>query len=321
MRKKIKQDKPEVKRYPLKKHIRNILWLTIGSLICSVSYLMFVGPNNLLPGGIFGIAAILNHFLTSIPVGVFLVVLNIPLLVWGWKKLKLRFAIYTIYVIVLQSILLIVLIPYVPIYTDNVLLACLFGGLFSGIGAGFVVRWHGSGGGLDIVGIILKERFDFSIGSISLSGNILIVLCAAMVFGFEPAMYTVVELYVVTVVFNRVIEGMNRKRNIMIISSKGAEIAERLIKEVGRGVTIMKGEGGYTHTPKDVLFCVVSRFELSSLKEVIRDADPNAFVCINETYEVMGLFSKNVRAENDALKKSLAANVLNESKIVENAEK
>jgi len=314
MNKKNKQDKSMVKRYPLKKHIRNIAWLTAGSIISAVAYLMFVAPNNLLPGGVFGVAAILNHFLTDIPVGVLLVVLNIPLLIWGWKKLKLRFALYTIYVIVFQSMLLVVLIPYIPVYTENVLLACVFGGLFGGLGGGFVVRWHGSSGGLDIVGIIIKEKYDLSIGTIALVGNILIVFCAAMVFGFEPAMYTVVELYVVTVVFNRVIEGMNRKRNIMIVSSKGVEIADRLIKEVGRGVTIMKGEGGYTHTPKDVLFCVVNRFELSPLKEIIRDVDPNAFVCINETYEVMGLFSKNVRAENAFMQKALAENTVKAKK-------
>ncbi|MEG2213518.1 MAG: YitT family protein, partial [Clostridiales bacterium] len=306
MAKKKKSREQVPPKYPVKKHVRNMIWITCGSLIGCISYLMFVSPNQLLAGGVWGVAAILNHYLPMIPMGVFLVVLNVPLLIWGWKKLKLRFAIYTIYAIILQSALLVVLIPYVPIYTDNVLLACLFGGAFGGVGAGLIVRWHGSGGGTDIVGILLKEKYDISIGTLSFGVNVVVVSVAALVFGFELAMYTVVEMFVCTTVFNRVLEGMNHKRNVMIVSIRGQEIAKRLMKEIGRGVTLMKGEGAYTRTTKDVLFCVVSRFELSALKEIIRDADPGAFVCINETYEVMGQFSKNVQEQNAAMKKVLA---------------
>jgi len=167
---------------------------------------------------------------------------------------------------------------------------CLFGGLLVGVGAGLVVKYHGSGGGMDIVGIILKSKYDVSVGTVSLLFNAVVVTCAAFIFGFEPAMYTLVNIFVSSNVFTQVLEGLNRKRNMMIVSEKGAEIARRLMNEVGRGVTIIKGEGGYTHRGKDVLFCVVSRFELAAIKEIISSIDPDAFVCINETYEVMGKF-------------------------------
>ena len=280
------------RKTPLIKHVRNILFMIGGSLLVCCGFSIFITPNNLLAGGVWGIASVIHHYFGSLPMAVYLVILNIPLILWGWNKLYLRFAVYTVFVILLQSLLLVIMPPFLPTYIDNPLLACIFGGLLIGAGAGLVVKYHGSGGGMDIVGIILKGKFDVSVGTVSLFSNAIIVTCAAFVFGFERAMYTMVNLFVSSQVFTQVLEGLNRKRNMMIVSEKGNEIAEKLLHEVGRGVTIIKGEGGYTHRNKDVLFCVVSRFELSALKEIIAHVDPNAFVCINETYEVMGRFAK-----------------------------
>lgn len=289
------------RKTPFIKHVRNILFMILGSLIVCGGFSIFITPNNFLSGGVWGIAAVIRHYVGGFPMGVYLVILNIPLIVWGWNKLYLRFAVYTVFVILLQSALLVIMPPFLPVYTDNLLLACIFGGLMIGIGCGLVVKYHGSGGGTDIVGIILKSKYDISVGTVSLFSNAIIVTCAAFVFGFEPAMYTMVNLFVTSQVFTQVLEGFNRKRNMMIVSEKGGDIAHKLMAELGRGVTIIKGEGGYTHRSKDVLFCVVSRFELSALKEIIANEDPNAFVCINETYEVFGRFAKRTNVfDNDS---------------------
>jgi uncharacterized membrane-anchored protein YitT (DUF2179 family) len=283
---------PVMPKTPAKKHVRNIVFMLCGSLMVTIGYCMFIQPNNLLPGGVYGVAAVLNHFTPFVPIAVYLVILNIPLLIWGWKQLNLRFAIYTVIVIAMQSSMLFFLQPYFPTYTENPLLGCIFGGVFTGVGAGIIVRYHGSGGGLEIVGIIMKERTDISIGTISLLGNVVIVGLAAFIFGFERAMYTMVSLYVVAHMFNSILGGFNSKRNVIIISEKGQDIANNLLFQLGRGVTMLSGEGGYSHAKKDVLICVVSRFELPSLKDIIKSVDPQAFVCINETYEVMGLFPR-----------------------------
>jgi uncharacterized membrane-anchored protein YitT (DUF2179 family) len=288
------------KKYPLKKHVRNIAVIIFGTFLDCTGYLIFIQPNDLLAGGVWGVAGILNHFIAMIPMGAFVAVLNIPLLLWGWRKLNLRFALYTIFAILLQSVMLVFLMPYLPSYADNPLLACIFGGVIMGIGSGLVVKFHGSGGGTDIVGIILHAKYDISVGSISLAVKVLIVTLAAFIFGFEPAMYTMVSMFISTMVFSQVLEGINRKRNMMIITSKGHLIAERLMFEIGRGVTIMKGEGGYTHQERDVLFCVVSRFELPAIKELVYDCDPHAFVCINQAYEVLGKFPR--KAQPDLIK-------------------
>ena len=233
--------------------------------------------------------------------GVLVALINVPLLIWGWKKMQLRFALYTVYTIIVQSALLVIAPEILPTYVENRLLACIFGGVLIGLGSGIIVRFHGSAGGSDIVGLILKDTFDVSVGAVTMSANGIIVLCASFIFGIEPALYTLVELFVSSSVFTKVLDGLNSKRNMMIVTTKGNEIGLRLMQEVGRGVTILKAEGGYTHAPKDVVFCVLSRFELGIVKDIIREIDDKAFVCINQTYDVMGSFPR--RGVTNALRR------------------
>ncbi|MBQ6536337.1 MAG: YitT family protein [Firmicutes bacterium] len=280
------------KKYPLKKHIRNICLMTLGSLISVAGYSIFISANNLLAGGVWGIAGIINHFVPAVPVAVFIIALNLPLLLWGWNKINIRFALYTVFCVGLQSILLLFAPNVLPHYTNDPIMACIFGGLLIGAGSGLVVRYHGSGGGSEIIGIILKDKYDVSVGTIGLVINAFVVLLAGFIYGFEPAMYTMVELYVSSVAFGQVIEGLNRKRNMIIITEKGDELTHRLLFECGRGVTVIRGEGGFTHREKQVLLLVLSRFEMSAVKEIIADTDPTAFVCVNQTYEVLGRFVK-----------------------------
>ena len=290
-------DKNNNRPYPVKKHVRNLLMMTLGSIIDVIGYSIFISANDLLAGGVWGIAGIINHFVPAVPMAVFIIALNIPLLLWGWNKIDLRFALYTVFCVALQSVLLLFGPDLLPHYVNNPLLACIFGGLLIGAGSGLVVRYHGSGGGSDIVGIILKDMYDISVGTIGLSVNAVVVLLAGCIFGFEPAMYTMVELYVSSVAFGQVLEGMNRKRNMIIITEKGEELTSRLLLESGRGVTVIPGEGGYTHNPKQVLLLVLSRFEMATVKEIIADTDPHAFVCVNQTYEVLGRFVKKTHVD------------------------
>lgn len=289
------------KNYPIDKHLRNLLMMLLGSIVSVSGFSIFITPNGLLSGGAWGVAAIVNHFLTVIPMGVLVALINVPLLIWGWKKMQLRFALYTVYTIIVQSALLVIAPEILPTYVENRLLACIFGGVLIGLGSGIIVRFHGSAGGSDIVGLILKDTFDVSVGAVTMSANGIIVLCASFIFGIEPALYTLVELFVSSSVFTKVLDGLNSKRNMMIVTTKGNEIGLRLMQEVGRGVTILKAEGGYTHAPKDVVFCVLSRFELGIVKDIIREIDDKAFVCINQTYDVMGSFPR--RGVTNALRR------------------
>ena len=272
----------------LLKHLKNAIFLITGALIVTIGYLIFIQPNHLLAGGIWGICAIIQRFLPQIPFAIYLILFNIPLFILSLKELSLRFTSYTVFIMILESALLMLLENHLPVYTHDPLLASIFGGVLIGLGGGLIVTYHGSSGGLDIIGIVLKEKTDVSVGTVSLIGNVAVVMLAAIFFGFERGMYTMVSLYATSYVFTQILEGWQRKRNLMIVTENGKEVTKRLLNQLGRGVTMIKAEGGYSHREKAVLFCVVSRFELPDIKEIIREVDPNSFVWINETYEVMG---------------------------------
>ncbi|MEG1500741.1 MAG: YitT family protein, partial [Clostridiales bacterium] len=206
---------------PLNKQIKYLFAMTIASVIVAIGYVCFFTPNQFLSGGSWGMAAIIQHYLPSMPFGISLFLVNSPLLIIGWKKLNTRFCIYTLYCMILQSALLVAFEPFLPGYTNEPLLASIFGGVLIGVGSGIIVRYHGSSGGLDIVGLLIKEKIDISIGTVILGFNLLIVGIAAWIFGLERAMYTIVGIYITTSVFNTVLEGFNSKRNVMIITDRG----------------------------------------------------------------------------------------------------
>lgn len=283
---------------PPHRHVFYLCIITLASLVISFGYLTFVQANNFLPSGIWGLAAIVRSlFLPGVSMGVFIFVLNVPILIWGWKRLDIRFALYTLYGMVLQSVLLIVLEPYAPSYTNNILLACIFGGVLGGVGSGLIIRYHGSSGGTEVVGIILKEKYDISVGSVILAINAVIVLIAAFMHGFEIAMYTMVYMTISSMVFGKVLDGLNSKRNVTVITTHGQEMATALVHQLGRGVTIMSGVGAWSHAHKDVLLCVVSRFQVAAIKEVIRAVDAESFVMIQDVHDVMGRFPRHAKPQ------------------------
>lgn len=262
----------------------------VASFIYSVGLTTFIIPNNFLPSGITGIATLLAHFFPQLPVGTYLFILNVPLFIWAYRELSKRFLFFSGLCIVSQTLILNFITPYMPVYTDNTLMACLFGGVLIGIACGIVIKNYGSFGGVDLIAIILKNHSDISIGAVNIIFNIFIVGAAALIFGFERGMYTIVNIYIMAIVMDKVIEGLNRKRSATIITTQGEAVAHAINIDLHRGVTILKGEGAFTHKDRDVLICVVSRFELTPLKELIHDIDPSAFITITEAYEVYGRF-------------------------------
>ena len=279
-----------MKKIDWRDHAKCLSFITLASIVNCLGFMIYIDPNNLLSGGFWGIIAIIRHFTPQIPFGVYNLLFNIPLLIWSWKKLNLRFAVYTLYAMTLQSLVLTLPRSLLPTYTNDLLLACMFGGMIIGATAGIIVRYYGSSGGIEAVSSILRAKIDMSIGTMTMIFNIVIISLAAMVFGFERAMYTMVSLYITAYAFNMVLGGMNAKRSLTIVTEKGDEMAARMIAAIPRGVTISKGRGAYSNAEKDILTSVISRFELAPIKDLIKEVDPSAFVMVNETYEVMGLF-------------------------------
>lgn len=293
-----------MKKIDWRDHAKCLIYITLASIVICLGFMIYIYPNNLLSGGIWGVIAIICYFTPQIPFGIYNLLFNIPLLLWAWKKLNLRFAVYTLYAMTLQSLILTIPASWLPAYTNDLLLACMFGGMIIGAASGVIVRYYGSSGGIEVVSSILRVKIDMSVGTMVMFFNVVIISLAAIIFGFEKAMYTMVSLYITAYAFNMVLSGMNAKRSLTIITEKGDEMAARMIAAIPRGVTISKGRGAYSKTEKDILTSVISRFELAPIKDLIKEVDPNAFVMVNETYEVMGLFMSGRQKVNKIIRLS-----------------
>lgn len=262
------------------------LFLFIGSILAAVGLEIFLIPNNIIDGGVVGISIILSY-LTKIPLGVFILCLNIPFLILGYKHIGKTFVISTLFAIVSLSVWVTVLHP-IPGLTEDLLLASVFGGIILGVGVGLIIRYGGSLDGTEIIAIILDKRTGFSVGEIVMFFNIFILSGAGLVFGWNKAMYSLIAYFIAFKMIDVTIEGLEETKAAVIVSEKSEIIAEKVMARLGRGVTLLSGKGGYTGEEKMVLYLVVTRLEIAKLKVIIDEIDENAFVTISEVHEVMG---------------------------------
>ncbi|CQR70931.1 hypothetical protein SOV_44430 [Sporomusa ovata DSM 2662] len=266
--------------------LKKYILLFIGSIIAAIGLEIFLVPNNIIDGGVVGISIMVSH-VTGLPLSLFLVVLNIPFLYLGYAQIGKTFAISTLFSIVSLSYWVSVFHP-IPGLTNDLFLAAIFGGIIVGIGVGLIIRYGGSLDGTEIVAILLDKRTSFSVGEIIMFFNLFILTSAGFVFSWDKAMYSLVAYFVAFKVIDTVIEGLDESKAVMIVSDKPDEITETLMARLGRGVTVLHGEGGYTKERKDVLYCVITRLEMAKLKSIVDEVDENAFVTFNDVHEVMG---------------------------------
>lgn len=266
--------------------IKKYLVLIIGSLIYSAGLEIFLVPNNIIDGGVVGIS-IMASYLTGIPFGVYMVVLNLPFLYLGYKQIGKTFAISTIISIIALSIFSEFLEP-VPRITEDYFLAAIFGGIIAGAGVGLVIRQGGSLDGTEITAIILDRKTSFSVGEVVMFFNLFILGAAGFVFGWDKAMYSLVAYFIISKMIDVVLKGLDESYAVMIVSDEYEEIADALMHRLGRGVTYLHGQGAYTGDDKQVLYCVVTRLEVVKLKEIALEKDETAFVTINPVHDIVG---------------------------------
>lgn len=266
--------------------IKKYLVLIIGSLIYSAGLEIFLVPNNIIDGGVVGIS-IMASYLTGIPFGVYMLVLNLPFLYLGYKQIGKTFAISTIISIIAISIFSEFLEP-VPQITQDYFLAAIFGGIIAGAGVGLVIRQGGSLDGTEITAIILDRKTSFSVGEVVMFFNLFILGAAGFVFGWDKAMYSLVAYFIISKMIDVVLKGLDESYAVMIVSDEYEEIADALMHRLGRGVTYLHGQGAYTGDDKQVLYCVVTRLEVVKLKEIALEKDETAFVTINPVHDIVG---------------------------------
>lgn len=262
--------------------------VTLACAIMGIALNVFYLPNKLLSGGIGGIA-VLGYHLAGLPMGAVSLVCNIPLFFLSYKFLDKQYTISALYGMVVFAASL-DFFHFFSEYTvvHDTLLACIAGGVLYGIGAACMYRVGGSSGGTDIIGAIIQRRYSISISTTGFMFNIGLLTVSAFYFGIEPALYTLLTFFVMMKTCNTFTAGFDYKKNIIIISDNHYEIAEAVIKIVGRGVTYLHGEGAFTHQQRQVIFVVAKLTQLAQIRSIVRDIDPRAFMIIHDVNDVFG---------------------------------
>lgn len=279
-------------KLPIGKLLKRVFGILIGASLFSVALEIFLVPNNIIDGGIVGISIITSH-LSGIPLGVFLFVLNLPFLIIGYKQIGKTFALSTLFGVTIMSIGTTLLHP-VKGLTDDPLLAAVFGGILLGIGVGLVLRYGGSLDGTEIVAVLLNKKSPFSVGEIVMFMNLFILSSAGFVFGWDRAMYSLIAYYIAFKMIDLTIEGFQESKAVWIISDNHKDLGDAIVARLGRGVTYLNGEGGYTGDDKKVIFCIITRLEEAKLKLIVEEVDPSAFLAVGNIHDVRGgQFKKN----------------------------
>ena len=272
--------------------------LIIGAFIAAIAVIVFEAPFNIAPGGVSGLAIIANY-LFDFPIGVFILLGNIPIQIVAYRMLGgWRVVAKTVFVVVIYSFMIEALTPFFPPegVSQNILLNALFAGIATGIGSGLIVRGGGTLGGTSTLGVVLQVRYGIPLGSSALYLEALVVGLAGLVFGWEGALYAIIALYGAGVVSDYVLEGPSVIRTATIITNRPKEVANAILQGMGRGVTAWDGVGMFTEQPRSVLFVTVGRGQIETLRTLVLVTDPTAFLVIGQGHTAFGRGFREVRA-------------------------
>lgn len=274
--------------------VRRLFLLLLGTLIAAAGYAIFQVPYHIAAGGLSGVGIIVNHF-TGFSVAAFYMLVNIPLLVVGFFALgRWRFVYSTVIAVISFSAFTELALLYLPAYighapiTSDILLSAIYAGLIGGIGAGFVFAAGATLGGTAIIGRILQIRTGVPLSQVYLWVDGAIVVTAGLVFGWEAALYAMLTLLLSGLAADYALEGPSRARNAVIITTKPQEMTSALMTRLDRGVSMWNATGGFTGEPRTVIMCSIFRPQVNDLKRIVGEVDPNAFVTIGITQEVVG---------------------------------
>lgn len=277
--------------------VLRMLMFVLGALISAISVIVFAAPFNIAPGGISGLAIIVNHYV-DIPIGLLILLGNIPIQLLAFRMLGgWSVVLGTILSVVLYSFMIDLLTPYFPPQgvSDNVLLNALFGGIVGGIGGALVLRAGGTLGGTSTLGRILQMRFGIPLSASSLYTDGIVILLAGLVFGWESALYAMVMLYVGAATTDYVLEGPSVIRTAVVITDKAREVADVVMAEMGRGVTAWEARGMFTDQPHTMLYITVGRAQVGELRRLVFSIDPKAFVVIGQGHTAYGRGFREVK--------------------------
>lgn len=274
----------------VKTRIVNIIMIIAGCALMGLAYAMFLIPHHFVPGGVSGISIIINYF-SGLPVGALIIVLNIPIFLFGLRTMGKKYVVHSLVGMVLSSVMIDLFsrVIKVPAATDNPILACIYGGIMLGVGLGFVFRGRASTGGSDIVGMILSKYTGMSLGFGIMVTDFIVISASGFAFkNLEAPLYGYIVLFLSTKVIDMVLEGWSFSKLVIITSMRTEEIADFIMHKLDRSGTALRSRSLYLNREGEIILTVIHRRQLQELREFVRDIDPEAFVIINDTYDVLG---------------------------------
>ncbi len=274
----------------LKELLIPVLFITLGAAVYALGFVWCYQPNAMASGGVTGIAQIIHFLFPAIPVGVTVIVLNIPLFVLGFRFIGARLLAGSLYAMFISSVIIDIITPMFSWQPMDPFLACIFGGVTMGLSLGLVIGQGSTTGGTDLLARLLKLKFQWlSMGKLLLVIDLGVILAVSVVFGELTAMlYGLIALFLSSVVMDWVLYGTNVAKVAYIISDRNEEICHTLVHGLDRGVTVLHGRGGYSGSDKQVLMCAFNQREIADLKAAVKDIDPDAFLIVCNTHEVLG---------------------------------
>lgn len=277
-----------------KSKVLTIVWsyfmITVASAIYAVGFNWFYVPNDIAFGGITGVGQIINAILPWAPIGTVVIILNIPLFILGWRLLGGHLLLSSLYAMAVSSVFIDLINSLVTFEPMDHLLACIFGGILMGASLGMVFQQGATTGGTDLIARLLKLKISWlPMGKLLMATDLVVIVATAIAFGsVYSALYGLVALYIASLVMDKVLYGMDSAKVAYIISDHFREIADAIVNDLDRGVTILQGQGAYSGTEKKVLMCAFKQRQIVSIKKMVRDIDPSAFVIVCDAHEVLG---------------------------------
>ncbi len=273
---------------------KNFLFLTLSGTINAIGVTMFIAPVNLYDSGASGTSIFLSQ-VTGLSLSLFLLILNIPLFLFGLKKQGKTFTIYSIYTVIIYSLVSYLITDVLPVDVSfasplagqDLLLCAIFGGMISGMGSGITIRYGGSLDGIEILAIIFARKIGVTVGTFVMAYNVLLyVICGVTIGDWILPLYSIVTYMAGMKTVDFIVEGLDRNKAVMIMTEHPEEITQALMEEFECGVTLLNGRGGYSNNEKTVIYFVVNRFQIARLRNLVQALDPRSYMTITEVADV-----------------------------------
>ncbi|MEQ2441937.1 YitT family protein [Pseudoflavonifractor intestinihominis] len=277
-----------------KSKVLSLLWsyfmITVASAIYAVGFNWFYMPNDIAFGGITGVGQIINAILPWAPIGTVVIILNIPLFILGWRLYGGHLLLSSLYAMAVSSVFIDLVNSFWTFEPMDSLLACIFGGILMGASLGLVFQQGATTGGTDLIARLLKLKISWlPMGRLLMATDLVVIVATAIAFGsIYSALYGLVALYIASIVMDRMLYGLDSAKVAYIISDHFKEIADALVNDLDRGVTILQGQGAYSRAEKKVLMCAFKQRQIVSIKRMVKQLDPSAFIIVCDAYEVLG---------------------------------